>query len=340
MKGSRYLAACRREPVDRPPIWVMRQAGRYLPEYRAVRARAGSFLALCRNPELAAEVTLQPVRRFGFDAAIVFSDILLPLAPLGLHFAFPEQGGPRLAERLATPESWAAVTLPPDDSGTHFVAEAVARARAALPSEVALIGFCGAPWTLASYVVEGGTSRDHARVRAALHRHPEAFGRLLDVLAEAMGRYLRQQVEAGADAVMVFDSWAGTLAAPEYARSVLPSLTRLLGAVADRAVPRTLYLGGGAHLLPLASSIPCEVVAVDWRTDLAAAARAVGAKAVQGNLDPAVLLAGPAATAQAARAMLAESPERGYIVNLGHGILPETPLESVHALLAAVRGTA
>ena len=333
---SRLLAACRREEVDRPPVWIMRQAGRFLPEYRATRARAGSFLALCRTPELAAEVTLQPVARFGFDAAIIFSDILLPLAPMGVEFAFPDEGGPRVERALAGPEEWATLTPPADGSGTACVAEAIALVRERLPRETALLGFCGAPWTLASYLVEGGTSRDHVAVRAAMLAHPEAFHRLLGVLADAMAAYLRQQVAAGADAVQVFDSWASALSARRYAEFVVPALARLLCQLDDLGVPRIVYVSGG-HLVPALAELPCEVVSLDWRADLADAAAQLPGKAVQGNLDPAALLAPPAAVRAATRAMLERVPARGYVANLGHGILPATPLESVAAFLDVVR---
>jgi len=333
---SRFLSALRREAVDRPPVWIMRQAGRYLPEYRATRERAGSFAALCNRPELAAEVTLQPIRRFGFDAAIIFNDILLPLAAVGVHFEFPDEGGPRLAAPLATPEAWR--HLAPDARDVAAaVCEAIARVREELPAGTALIGFCGAPWTLASYLIEGGTSRDHAATKAALAGSSEAFRALLDLLADAMAVYLRRQVAAGAQAVQVFDSWAGTLAAADYAEHVLPSLNRLLRGL-EGTVPRLAYVGGAAHLLPALAGLECEAVSVDWRTPLDDAARALPGKAVQGNLDPAVLLAGAAATDTAARRMLAGAPPTGYVANLGHGILPETPLESVGAFLEAVRG--
>ncbi|MEW6336207.1 MAG: uroporphyrinogen decarboxylase [Acidobacteriota bacterium] len=335
---SRFLAACRRREVDRPPVWIMRQAGRYLEEYRATRQRAGSFLGLCRNPELAAEVTLQPIRRFGFDAAIIFSDILLPLSPMGVDFAFPDEGGPRIERPLDRPDDWRRLTVPADDSRTAFVAEAVARVRAALPDDVALIGFCGAPWTLASYLVEGGSSREHARVKAALLEHTEEFLALLDTLALAMAAYLRQQVAAGAQAIQVFDSWAGTLAVEEYAEFVVPSLRTLLEALSGAEVPRILYAGGGAHLLPALGGLPCEVLGVDWRTHLGRAAEVTG-NVVQGNLDPAFLFAPPAEVGRLTRRMAASAPDRGWVANLGHGILPGTPIEGVEAFLAALRGT-
>jgi uroporphyrinogen decarboxylase len=337
MSECRFLAALRGLPVDRTPVWVMRQAGRYLPEYRRVREAAGSFLRLCTDSELAAEVTLQPIRRFGFDAAIVFSDILLPLSRLGVEFAFPEEGGPRLPTPLKTPTAWERLTPTGDDPGASALAETLQRVRADLPGDVALIGFSGAPWTLASYLVEGGTSRDHTATRAALHSSPEDFERLLEVLAEAMAAHLRLQISAGAQAVQVFDSWAGTLSASDYRRHVVPSLSRLLGAL-DGTVPRVVYVGGGAHLLPVLADLPCEAVSVDWRTPLEQAAALLPGKAVQGNLDPVVLLAGPDATRDATTAMLAAAPERGYVANLGHGILPGTPIASVEAFLATARG--
>jgi uroporphyrinogen decarboxylase len=334
---SRLVSACRRETVDRPPVWLMRQAGRFLPEYRATRARAGSFLALCRTPALAAEVTLQPVTRFGLDAAIIFSDILLPLAPMGVEFAFPDEGGPRI-ERALGPAEWARLAPPGDGRGTEFVAEAIALVRGKLPTEVALIGFCGAPWTLASYLIEGGTSRDHAAVRAAMLSHPDAFRGLLDVLADAMAAYLRQQVAAGAGVVQVFDSWAMALSAPSYRDFVVPALIRLLRQLDDLGVPRIVYVSGG-HLVPVLGGLPCEVVSLDWRTDLDAAAAVLPGKAVQGNLDPAALLAPAEAVRAATRAMLERVPASGYVANLGHGILPATPIPSAQAFLDVVRGT-
>jgi uroporphyrinogen decarboxylase len=333
---GRLLAALRGAQVDRPPVWVMRQAGRYLPEYRRVRAAAGSFLRLCTDPELAAEVTLQPIRRFGFDAAIIFSDILLPLSRLGVEFAFPDEGGPRLPAPLATPEAWNRLEAA-GDGGMAHLAETIARVRAALPEDVTLIGFAGAPWTLASYLVEGGTSRDHAVTKAALLSSPEAFDRLLDVLADAMAAYLRVQIAAGVQVVQVFDSWAGTLSAADYRRHVLPSLSGLLRDL-DGTVPRIVYAGGSVHLLGELSDVSCEAVSVDWRTPLSQAAELLPGKAVQGNLDPAVLLAGPEAIREAVVTMLATAPTRGYVANLGHGILPNTPIASVDAFLAAVRG--
>jgi uroporphyrinogen decarboxylase len=336
--GGRFLAACRREPVDRPPVWIMRQAGRYLPEYRRTRSEAGSFLSLCRTPRLAAEVTLQPLRRFAFDAAIIFSDILLPLTSLGIDFAFSDDGGPRLREPLRGPTEWAGLRYHGPGDDTRKVQDAIASVRAALPTDTALLGFCGAPWTLASYLVEGGTSRDHAAAKAALFSHPEPAGKLLVALADAMAEYLLAQVEAGADAVQVFDSWAGALSPAAYTEFVVPATRRLLERLDEAQVPRILYVGGGSHLLPSLVPLPVEVVSVDWRTDLLAASVALPGRSVQGNLDPAFLLAPPDIVGEATRRMLAAAPAVGYIANLGHGIRPDTPVESVDAFLAAIQG--
>ncbi len=340
MSGARFLAALRHEPVDRAPVWIMRQAGRYLPEYRASRTQAGSFLALCTTPELAAEVTLQPIRRFGLDAAIIFSDILLPLRGLGVAFEFPDAGGPRLAEPLPDPASWERLAGSYDLAPTECVAAAIRLARRELPGETPLIGFCGAPWTLAAYLIEGGGSKEYAAAKAIAFAQPAAFGRLLERLADAMADYLRQQVRAGVQVVQVFDSWAGVLSADDYAAFAAPALRRLLAALADLGVPRIVYVGGTSHLLAALASLPCEAVGVDWRTDLGAAAERLPGKAVQGNLDPAALLATPEVVKATARRMLARAPVTGYVANLGHGILPGTSLANVEALLDTVRGTA
>ncbi len=332
---NRFLRACRRERVDRPPVWVMRQAGRYLPEYREVRRRAGGFLELCKTPELAAEVTLQPVRRFGLDAAIVFSDILTPLEPLGVRLRFspaphienPVQT-PAGVDRLAAPEPW---------RGTEYVEETLARVRAALPGDVALIGFCGAPWTLATYLVEGTTSKSFSKVKRFALTHPEAFDRLVDRLADAMAAYLERQVEAGAQAVQVFDSWVGALAADDARRWALRPARRLLERIAHLGVPRIYFANGGAHLLHDLPDMPCEVIGLDWRVDLRMAARALPAHALQGNLDPGVLMGPPGEIRRRTRSMLLAAPGRGYIANLGHGITPDVPVSHLEAFVREVQ---
>lgn len=333
---NRFLTACRKETLDRPPVWIMRQAGRYLPEYRALRERAGSFLALCTNPEMAAEATLQPLRRFPLDAAIIFSDILLPLKALGVAFDFPENGGPRLVKAWERPEDWARLQVPASWETMEPVAQAIRMVREQLPPEKALIGFCGGPWTLACYLLEGRGSGDWTNARKAAYRWPAELQQLLTTLGEAMGHYLAFQVQAGVHAVQVFDSWAGVLSAERYQALAVPALETLLQKLEGLGVPRILYLGNGSHLLPTIASLPVEVVSVDWRTQLKEAARLTG-KAVQGNLDPAVLFGDVHGVLQQTKAMLRGAPEVGYIANLGHGIWPDTPIAGVEAFLAAIQ---
>jgi len=331
----RFLQACRRREVDRPPVWFMRQAGRYLPEYRKVRHEAGDFLTLCRTPRLAAEVTLQPIRRFGLDAAIVFSDILTPLVPMGVELTFtpaPHIGNPirspEEVDRLRPPEPW---------SGTEFLDETLERVREALEPKTALIGFCGAPWTLASYLVEGTTSRSFTRVKAFAHTHPEAFDRLTATLADAMAAYLRRQVKHGAQAVQVFDSWIGALDAEDARRWGLAPARRLLEQLADLEIPRLYFPNGGGHLLHDLTDMPCEVLSLDWRVDLGRAARALPGHALQGNLDPGLLMAPPEVVRRRTQIMLESAPPTGYIANLGHGITPEVPIAGVEAFVRTVQ---
>jgi len=332
---TRFLRACRRQEVDRPPVWFMRQAGRYLPEYRKVRRKAGDFLTLCRTPELAAEVTLQPIRRFDLDAAIVFSDILTPLVPLGIELSFTP--APHIANPVRSPEDLDRLRPPRPWSGTEFVDETLERVRTALAPETALIGFCGAPWTLASYLVEGSTSRSFTRVKAFAHTHPEAFDRLTALLADAMADYLASQVRHGAQAVQVFDSWIGTLAAEDARRWGLAPARRLLESLDGLGVPRIYFPNGGGHLLHDLSGFPCEVLSLDWRIDLSRAARALPRHALQGNLDPGLLMAPPEVVRRRTLSMLENAPDPGYIANLGHGITPEVPIAGVEAFVRTVQ---
>ncbi len=331
----RFLRACRRERVDRPPVWVMRQAGRYLPEYREVRRKAGGFLAMCKNPELAAEVSLQPIRRFGLDAVIIFSDILTPLEPLGIDLQFSP--APRIGNPVASPADIQRLTLPEPWSGTEYVEVALRMVRSALPTDVALIGFCGAPWTLATYLVEGSTSKSFTRVKRFALTHPEAFEELLNLLADAMAAYLTRQVEAGAQAVQIFDSWVGALAAEDARRWALAPVRRLLSRLAGLGVPRIYFANGGAHLLHDLPDMPCEVIGLDWRVDLKMAARALPAHALQGNLDPGVLMGPREVIHRRALAMLRSAPRRGYIANLGHGITPEVPVAHMAEFVRTVQ---
>lgn len=334
----RYLDAARGRPVDRPPVWLMRQAGRYLPEYREVRSRVG-FQDAIRDPAVAAELTLQPLRRFGVDAAIVFADIMTPLEGMGVKMTFAP--GPA----LDAPVHDASGLRPLEPTlDVPFVLETLGIVRRELDPEVALIGFAGAPFTLAAYLVEGGGSRDFLAVRALAAGDPTAFTTLLDTLATAMAAYLRAQVGAGADAVQLFDTWAGLLSRRTYRRLVLPVLARLVSELEPAGVPVTYFAPGGSHLLDLVAELGVDVIGVDWRIALDRVRETVGAnRTLQGNVDPAALLAGPEATRAATLAVLdqGDTGTGNHILNLGHGLTPGTPVESVAALcetVAAWRG--
>ena len=328
-----FLRACRGAAVARPPLWIMRQAGRYLPEYRALRAQH-DFLTVCRTPELAAEVTLQPLRRFALDAAIVFSDIMMPLEAMGVALTFAP--GPQVLQPLRSAADIDRLEVPAGTAVAPFVAATIRRLRQQL--QVPLIGFAGAPLTLAAYLVEGRGSKDFSHMRALMYADPVAFSRLLLRLAEVMAGYLQAQVAAGAQAVQLFDSWAGLLAPAEYREFALPANRLILEALAPMGVPRIFFAQDAAALLPAIAELPAEVVGVDWRLPLADVRAVLGPQRVlQGNLDPAVLLASPATVRRRAQAVL-QAAGGPHIFNLGHGILPQTPLASVEALLAAVRG--
>ena len=332
--GNLLARAIAREPVPRRPLWIMRQAGRYLPEYRALRERYG-FKDLAGEPELAAEVTLQPLRRFPFDAAIVFADIMSPIPALGLDFDFDP--GPVMAEPIRSAAAVAALSDPDPREVAPEVIAALGHVRAALPSGTALLGFCGAPWTLAAYLIEGRGVKDFPTLRAFAAAQPHALDDLLGRLSRLMAGYLVRQGEAGADAVQVFDSWAGLLSRSDWERLIRPHLTSLLESVGAAGVKRILFLQNAPHLVDAYAELPAEVLAVDWRMDLADVQGRHGERrAIQGNLDPAVLTAGAGAARTAARDLLARVAPTGHIVNLGHGILPATPIESVEALVEAV----
>ncbi len=327
------VQALRREPTPRRPVWIMRQAGRYLPEYRALRQRH-AFKALAGTPELAAEVSLMPLARFPLDAAIVFADIMSPLPALGVAFDFAP--GPVVAAPVRDAQGVAALRTPHAEELAPEVMDAIGMVRAAAPAETAVLGFCGAPWTLAAYLVEGKGVKDFPTLRAFAAAQPDALQALLGKLSAAMADYLVRQAEAGADAVQVFDSWAGLLSLADWQRLIRPHLLAMLETVGAAGVPRILFVQNAPHLIDAYAELPCEALSVDWRMDLAAVQRRNPECAVQGNIDPAVLLAGPVATRQAAEALLAAADARGHIVNLGHGILPSTPLGSVAALADSV----
>ena len=328
--SDRFLRACRREPVDCTPVWFMRQAGRYLPEYQEVRA-GHSILEVCKTPGLAVEVTLQPVRRFPVDAAIIFADILLPLEPMGLSVSFAVGEGPVIANPVRSAADVAALrpVHPAEDLG--FVLEAIGQARSALAGEVPLIGFAGAPFTLASYAIEGGGSRNYVETKRLMYGEPEAWHDLMGRLADAVAEFLRAQVDAGAQAVQLFDSWVGALSPDDYAEYAYPYSQRIFSALADTGVPRIHFGTGATTLLPLMAEAGCDVIGLDWRVPLddgwAAAGRDV---AVQGNLDPVVLFAPEPEIERRVLDVVKRADGRpGHIFNLGHGILPETPPEAV-----------
>lgn len=327
------LDAIRGQPTARRPLWIMRQAGRYLPEYRAFRERH-SFKALAGSAELAAEVTLMPLARFPLDAAIVFADIMSPLPALGVEFEFDP--GPVVAKPIRDAAAVERLNQPALDAIAPEVIEALTIVRRELPATTALLGFCGAPWTLAAYLVEGRGTKDFPALRAFAATEPALLHRLLARLSSVMADYLLRQARAGADAVQIFDSWAGLLSLATWQKLIRPHLVALLETVGKAGVPRILFLQNAPHLMDAYATLPAEVLAVDWRIDLGALQRRYPSRAVQGNLDPAILTAGAAATRAAAAELLASVDRTGHIVNLGHGILPQTPLASVDALVAAV----
>ena len=336
---ERFLAACRRQPVDRAPGWVMRQAGRYLPEYRAAR-EGKDFLDLVHDPALAAEVTCQPMRRFDMDAAVIFSDILVPPAAMGQDLRFEKGHGPRLSPPVRTAADVDRLTDFDPKTDTAFLGEAIRRVRGEIGEEKAIIGFCGAPFTVASYMVEGASSRNFEHTKAMMYGEPELFDRLLGTLVERMAPYLAMQVEAGADVLQIFDSWGGALDAETYRRVLLPHVTKLVEAAKGTGAPVILYLNGGAHLLEVLADAGSDVVGIDWRVSPAdAIARIGGRVALQGNLDPCALYGPPEVVKREVRRVLdAFRDQQGYIFNLGSGILPTVPVASMEALFEVVRG--
>jgi uroporphyrinogen decarboxylase len=330
--NERFLRACRREPVDRTPIWMMRQAGRYMAEYRALREKH-SLLELCRTPELAVEVTLQPIRAFGFDAAILFSDLLIPLAPLGIPFDFQKGEGPVIEKPVRSAEAVAALRRFEPREELKVVLDAIRALRGEL--QVPLIGFAGAPFTLASYAIEGGHSNNFALTKSLLYGDPPTWHRLAELLAEVVADYLRAQVEAGAQAVQLFDSWIGALDALDYREFVLPHVRRIFEALADLDVPKIHFGTGTGHLLAAQREAGGTVIGIDWRTPLDEGWRLAGDDvAVQGNLDP-TLLFGPRERllARVDDVLRRAGGRPGHVFNLGHGILPGTPPDAVKAVV-------
>ena len=332
-KDRLVLKAIRRESTERRPLWIMRQAGRYLPEYRELR-KIYSFKALSGSAELSTKVTLLPLKRYPLDAAIIFADIMSPLPALGINFDFDP--GP-VIENPIRDQAGVDALIPLDlEKLAPEVIEALKQTRAAIPEETSLLGFCGAPWTLAAYLVEGRGVKDFPTLRAFAATQPEALSMLLAKLSEAMATYLINQAHAGADAVQVFDSWAGLLSLGNWEQLIRPHLQKMLETVGEAGIPRILFLQNAPHLMEAYSSLPAEVLAVDWRVDIADVQARHENRAVQGNIDPAILLHGATCTRAAAKDLLQRVNPEGHIVNLGHGILPKTPLESVDALVDVV----
>src|SRR5215469_3896137 len=327
-----FLAACRRQPVPHTPIWVMRQAGRYLPEYRALRGKV-DFEALTRTPELAAEVTLQPLRRFALDAAILFSDIMTPLQGMGVDLSF--EPGPVVREPIRSDTAIEALGQLVPERDVPFVLESIRLVRAALPPDVPLIGFAGGPFTLLCYLVCGRPSKEFGAARSFLYSSPGAAERLLDRLADAMAAYLHAQAAAGAQALMLFESWAGLLAPGEFERFALRAVRRTVAALRDVAVPLIYYVNQGSALMECVANLDVDVIGVDWRSPLSVVRSKLGpGKAVQGNLDPAALFASPEDLRRHAGRVLDEAAgSPGHIFNLGHGIWPETDPDAVARLV-------
>ena len=342
LKNDTLIRALLRQPTAYTPVWLMRQAGRYLPEYKETRRRAGSFLALCKTPSLAAEVTLQPLERFPLDAAILFSDILTIPDAMGLGLFFAEGEGPRF-ERPLRDEATIARLAPPDPGESlRYVTDAISEVRRGLAGKVPLIGFSGSPYTLACYMVEGQASDEWRNVKLMLHQRPELLHHILDTNARAVAALLNAEIEAGVDAVMIFDTWGGSLSAAGYREFSLNYMQRVLsqlkrGAGSER-VPVIVFTKGGAPWLERIAATGCDCVGLDWTVDLGEARRRIGAQAsLQGNIDPAVLLASPEAVRREVQnALQSFGPGAGHVFNLGHGVSQFTPPENVGALVAAV----
>jgi len=342
LKNDTLIRALLRQPTAYTPVWLMRQAGRYLPEYMETRRRAGSFLALCKTPSLAAEVTLQPLERFPLDAAILFSDILTIPDAMGLGLFFTEGEGPRFERPLREEAAIARLAAPDPGESLRYVTDAIGEVRRGLAGKVPLIGFSGSPYTLACYMVEGQASDDWRNVKLMLHQRPELLHRILDTNARAVAALLNAQIEAGVDVLMIFDTWGGSLSAAGYREFSLGYIQRVLEGLKRRAgserVPVIVFTKGGAPWLEHIAATGCDCVGLDWTVELGEARRRIGAQAsLQGNIDPAVLLASPEAVRREVQnALQSFGAGTGHVLNLGHGVPQFTPPENVAALVAAV----
>src|SRR5712692_2486705 len=333
--ARRLIDACFARVVDRAPAWMMRQAGRYLPEYREVRSRA-SFFDLCRTPDLAVEVSLQPFRRFRPDGVIFFSDILVPVEAMGVPVEFGE-GGPHLPEPITSISDVRRLARFDPSEKLGFTGEILGALRREIGDRAAVLGFAGAPWTLASYLVEGGGSKSFAAIKRMMGRDPSTLRRLLDLLADVVGDVLSFQIASGAQAVQLFDTWAGELSREDYRRWALPAVTRAIAGIRRAGSPVILFVNGCGHLVEAMSESGADVLSIDWRLPLSQARQRVSGLALQGNLDPGALLGDPEEVRRRVRALLAETGGQAHVLNLGHGVLPQTPIESVEAFFDAAR---
>ena len=329
--NDRLLRVCRGQSVDRTPVWMMRQAGRYLPEYREIRQKV-SFLDLCKNTDLAAEVSLQPYRILGVDAVIFFSDILIPVEAMGVHVALTDKG-PEIANPLRTQSAIDALRIPDPSIEVPFVGSIIKKLRQELRDAVPLIGFAGAPWTLASYLVEGRGSKNFAEIKSLAYREPRLMHALLEKLASTVSSYLLFQIDSGVQVIQLFDTWAGELNRSDYEEFALPYTRKIFDAIGSR-VPRIVYVNGCASILESMVTSGADVVSVDWRISIAEARRHTGQRVVlQGNLDPCVLLGPKERILARTKEILEQAGPGGHILNLGHGILPQTPVENARCFI-------
>ncbi|HEU0185894.1 MAG TPA: uroporphyrinogen decarboxylase [Blastocatellia bacterium] len=344
IKNDRLIRACRRQKVDRAPVWMMRQAGRYMAEYRALRVKH-DFMTMCKTPELAAEVSMQPYEILGVDAVIMFSDILVPVEAMGMKVDIIESKGPVLDDPIRTEAQVEKLIVPDPVETMPFVMETIRLLRKRLEHEAPLIGFAGAPFTLASYMVEGGGTRNYAEIKRMMYREPMTIHRLLDKLADTIILYINAQIEAGAQVVQLFDTWAGELSAADYEEFALPYERKIFERIhrghsesAGPGVPAILYINGCSHILEKMAGSGADVLSVDWRIDLAEARRRAGDKvALQGNLDPCELLGTPESIARSVKEVLKKGGGLGHVMNLGHGILPMVPVENARAFIETAK---
>lgn len=333
-----FLKACRRQKVERTPVWMMRQAGRYLPEYRAVRAKT-DFLTMCKTPELAAEVTIQPVDIIGVDAAIIFSDILVIPEAMGLHLEMIESKGPKFHNPVRTGDDIESLTVPDPEKSLRYVLQALETTKRLLRGRVPLIGFSGSPWTLAAYMIEGAGGKEWKFTKQLMLDHPDLMKRLLGKLAEAVRLYLEAQLAAGADAVQIFDTWGGILSPDHYKMFSLDFIHQIVAKLHRNGQPVIIFSKGANHSLKEMADIGADAVGVDWTIDMADARALVGDKvALQGNLDPSALYAAPGAIRREVKAILGKFGKgSGHVFNLGHGIFPDVPVEHAQAFVRAVK---